>query len=96
MNTRGQIPAAFAALKQKRADAVVVLEGALALANRDVIIAQAASTRIPALHVPGVSGGRRTDVVFGEHHRAIRPRRRSRRQAVPRLEAVGNTGRAAD
>ena len=50
MQTRGQIPAAFAALREKRVDAVLVFEGALVLSNGDMIIKHAASTRIPALY----------------------------------------------
>ena len=50
VHSREQIAAAFGALRDKRADAVIVFEGALALTNRDIMIEQAATTRIPALY----------------------------------------------
>ena len=50
VHSREQIAAAFGALKEKRVDALIVFEGALALTNRDVMIAQAATTRIATLY----------------------------------------------
>ena len=50
VNRREQLPAAFAAFKEKRADMLLVFEGSLALINRDMVLSLAAGNRLPALY----------------------------------------------
>lgn len=45
VNRCDQLPAAFAAFKEKRADALLVFEGSLALTNRDMVLSLAAANR---------------------------------------------------
>jgi putative ABC transport system substrate-binding protein len=50
VNLRDQLPAAFAAFKEKRTDLLLIFEGSLALANRDLVLSLAAANRLPALY----------------------------------------------
>jgi putative ABC transport system substrate-binding protein len=50
VNLRDQLPEAFAAFKKKRAEMLLVLEGSLAVINRDLVLSLAAANRLPALY----------------------------------------------